>query len=542
MEILLSGITSIVLAFVSVYGSYAFLKAFQQRGYKKIGYLMWLYKDNGKYTSRKLNVTLLSVFSYILFLTLFGVFGFIWVSYLAFSFFVVFNIVYGHSQRKDERQKLEQTSRMKRLEGTLIVLNFAINWGLILFIQLLMMKMPSELWTFVGYSIVCLLTLVFPFLVIASDWIMYPIEKARRNHYKKVALAKLEKNKDVINIGITGSFGKTTVKNILGTILAEKYSVLITQKSYNTPMGIAKSLIEGYDGQEIFIAEMGARRKGEIKELAQFIPCKIGVITAVSRQHLEGFKTLDNIMDTKFELVENLREGGVMFFGGDNDGAVKLFERATCEKHMASVDKKIDGIAVSDMKVSNKGSSFVLTVGENMVEVSTRLLGKHNISNIVLAVSVANYLGLSIAQIKSGIEKIQSIPHRLELIESSNGVTVIDDSYNANPHGVKSACEVLKLFDGKKYVVTSGLVELGNMEKFENKSLGNNLANCTDGVILVGKQRALPIVEGLLENNYDKDNIRICDDIKEATEILSEILSVGDTVLFLNDLPDSYLA
>ncbi|MEG2002765.1 MAG: cyanophycin synthetase, partial [Clostridia bacterium] len=149
---------------------------------------------------------------------------------------------------------------------------------------------------------------------------------------------------------------------------------------------------------------------------------------------------------------------------------------------------------------------------------------------------------LNIDEIKSGIEKLQPIPHRLQLIDCANGVTVIDDSYNANPHGVKSACEVLALFDGKKIVVTSGLVELGNMENYENKSLGEHLSACASEVILIGAQRATPIVEGLLEQNYNKDKIHICGDLSAATEVLKEIAESGDTVLFLNDLPDSYLA
>ncbi|MEG2002621.1 MAG: Mur ligase family protein, partial [Clostridia bacterium] len=382
MDIFISGIISYILSVVSVYSSYAFLKAFQQRGYKKTGYLRWLYKDNGKYTSRRLNVTLFSVFSYILFLTLFGVFNFPLVSYLAFAFFVIFSVIYGHSQRKNERQKLDRTSRMKRLEATLVVVNFGVYWGLISLFGYIMEANPISLWNYIGYSGVCLLTIVFPFFVIISDWIMFPIEHLRREHYKKLALAKLSKNKDVINIGITGSFGKTTVKNILGTILAEKYSVLITANSYNTPMGISKSLIDSYVSQDIFVCEMGARRKGEIKELAEFIPCKIGVITSVSRQHLEGFKTLENILDTKFELVENLLPNGAMFFSGDNDGSIKLFDRAKCEKHMTSVNSEKEGISVTNIEVTKQGSKFTLKIGESTREVSTKLLGKHNISNI----------------------------------------------------------------------------------------------------------------------------------------------------------------
>ena len=535
-------LASILIAAIAVDSSYAFIKAFQQRGYSRRAYLDWVYKDGGKYSMRELNVALFSIFSYMLFITLFGVFHYALVAYIGLVFILGFNVLFHHSQVKVERQKLDNTSRVKRLKILLLVMMTVICIAFISLMNYLIFTLELEFFKIIGYSVLGLLPIIMPMMVALADFIVQPIEYGRRKHYKRISKEKLEKNEKLITIGITGSFGKTSVKNILATILSEKFSVLASPKSYNTPMGISKTILEDYSDQEIFIAEMGARHVGDIKELAKYIPCDIGVITSVSRQHLEGFKTLDNILDTKFELAQNLKKDGVMFYSGDNDGSKTLYERNQGEKHIISIASDNDGIiSASNFNISECGSTFVLTINGETKNVSTVLLGKHSISNILLAVKVANYLGLDNEQIAKGIEKIAPVPHRMQILKGVDGVTVIDDSYNANPHGAKAACEILKMFKTKKIVITSGLVELGNLEQLENKKLGENLATSTDEVILIGKNRVKPIVAGLITANYSEENIHIVDSLEDAMTILSQIMQNGTTVLFLNDLPDSYL-
>ena len=535
-------LASILIAAIAVDSSYAFIKAFQQRGYSRRAYLDWVYKDGGKYSMRELNVALFSIFSYMLFITLFGVFHYALVAYIGLVFILGFNVLFHHSQVKVERQKLDNTSRVKRLKILLLVMMTVICIAFISLMNYLIFTLELEFFKIIGYSVLGLLPIIMPMMVALADFIVQPIEHGRRKHYKRISKEKLEKNEKLITIGITGSFGKTSVKNILATILSEKFSVLASPKSYNTPMGISKTILEDYSDQEIFIAEMGARHVGDIKELAKYIPCDIGVITSVSRQHLEGFKTLDNILDTKFELAQNLKKDGVMFYSGDNDGSKTLYERNQGEKHIISIASDNDGIiSASNFNISECGSTFVLTINGETKNVSTVLLGKHSISNIMLAVKVANYLGLDNEQIAKGIEKIAPVPHRMQILKGVDGVTVIDDSYNANPHGAKAACEILKMFKTKKIVITSGLVELGNLEQLENKKLGENLATSTDEVILIGKNRVKPIVAGLITANYSEENIHIVDSLEDAMTILSQIMQNGTTVLFLNDLPDSYL-
>lgn len=533
--------SSIFLGVTIVVASYAFFKAFQQRGYKKTGYLKWLYKDDKKYMIRLTNISLLSFFAYLTFSFLFSAFNKVLVRYLGLCIFVFFMIYFRFSQEnKADRQNLDYTSRMKRLIVTTSIVASAIAYLILFFMRKFLNAVSNTVWEYIGFSPVIFISFLMPVLVIIADRINYPIEEYKRRKYKKLCKDRLSTNKDLITIGITGSYGKTTVKNIIGTILREKYSVLITPQSYNTPMGISKSVLSGYTGQEIFVCEMGARRKGDIAEICKFIPVDIGLITSVSRQHIESFKNFDNILDTKYELAENIKENGVMFFSADNDGSVTLYNRYDKEKFLVGISGQY-GIKVDDIKVTSGGSTFNLEIDEKKVFCKTVLLGEHNISNIVLAAGVAKFLGLTIEEIQKGIEKLQPISHRLQLVPNDKGINIIDDSYNANPHGVKAALKVLSLFEGRKFVITSGLIELKNLEKYENKKLGENLAKVADEVLLVGEQRAKPIIEGLTAGGFDKKNIHIYSHIVEAANSIKETCVVGDTVLFLNDLPDTYL-
>ncbi len=429
---------------------------------------------------------------------------------------------------------------MKSMMAVSFCLGTLIIFGIFSLLDFLMENEKCKIFDVLAFAPITILPLFFPYFIVLSDLILYPVEKSKRKYYTKKARAKLLTNPDVLCIGITGSFGKTTVKNILGTILSQKYDTFITPKSFNTPMGISKAILENYNNEKIFIAEMGARRRGEIKELAEFIPCDIGLITAVSRQHLEGFKNLNNILDTKFELAENLKEGGVCFYNGDNSCAEGLFERPQGEKVLCGL-KKPTAVKISNIEVSQNGSQFDIEIDNEKRSTSTILLGEHNISNIALCLEVALKLGLSIDEMAEGIKKIQAIPHRLELIRPKGAMTIIDDSYNANTVGVKSALAVLKLFENTKIVVTSGFVEMGNMELYENKKLGRRIGEVADKLIIVGARLSKEIAEGATQSGLSEDKIYVVGSLENVVEILKNVATTDSTILFMADFPDTYL-
>jgi UDP-N-acetylmuramoyl-tripeptide--D-alanyl-D-alanine ligase len=316
---------------------------------------------------------------------------------------------------------------------------------------------------------------------------------------------------------------------------------LATPESYNTPLGIALTVRNLDSSHDIFIAEMGARSKGDIKELANLVKAKYGVLTGINNQHLETFGSIENIKQTKYELFENLSQDGVGFFSSDSENTVELYGKFGGEKYLAGVDGEENLVTATDIKMDAKGMSFTLVIkGEKPVKCNTVLLGTHSVKNICLAAAVAYKIGLSPKEIAQGINRIQSVGHRLELVPNNKNIVIIDDSYNSNVDGVNAAMEVLDTFKGRKIVLTPGLVELGKMENVANLELGKILAEHADIVIVIGVHNAEMIINGLKEGGMEVENIKFAKTLNKGNELLNGIMKEGDVVLFENDLPDNY--
>lgn len=382
-----------------------------------------------------------------------------------------------------------------------------------------------------------------PYLALAAGHLMQPVERRVNLFFFNDARKVLEARKDLIKIGITGSYGKTSTKFILAAILGEKYSVLPTPSSFNTPMGLTKVIRTQLEPHhQVFIAEMGARHVGDIKELCDLVRPEYGVLTSVGEQHLETMGNIETIANTKFELIEGLKPGGAAFFGADDGGwCDRLFARARCEKYRAGLGSGYLSMYAEDITVGPLGSRFTLSDGEGgRVACETKLLGKHNIQNIVLSCAVAKRLGMTMEEIARGVSRAQPVEHRLQLLAGANGVTVIDDAFNANPSGAAAAFEVLQSFLGRHVVVTPGLVEQGEREEELNCRFGQQMGAVVDVAILVGPKRTKPIARGLLSVDFDENNLHIVSSLAEAQKVIAQIARPGDVILFENDLPDNY--
>ena len=387
--------------------------------------------------------------------------------------------------------------------------------------------------------------LVFPILlpiwVALCGLIAWPVEKAISEMYFRDAQSILQKRRDLIRIGITGSWGKTSVKFILGTILGEKFNTYITPASYNTPMGVTKAIRSGLEpGHRVFIAEMGARHVGDIKEMCRLVHPQMGIITSVGPQHLDTFHTIERIIKTKYELIEALPADGEAFFADDNGICRKLYEQTKIKKHLSGMDPRVNEVWAEDIQYNPEGSSFMLCKGSDKITCRTQLLGELNIQNILLCASVAFSLGLNLSQIARGISRIKPVDHRLQLIRHPGGLNVIDDSFNSNIQGARQAFQVLKQFPGKRIVITPGMVELGEQEYEMNRQFGTFMADCCDLAILVGKKRSEAIAGGLREKGYPDSAVLTVASLEDATDLLKKSAGAGDTVLFENDLPDNY--
>jgi UDP-N-acetylmuramoyl-tripeptide--D-alanyl-D-alanine ligase len=371
-----------------------------------------------------------------------------------------------------------------------------------------------------------------PILLLAANLSTAWYEEKRNCKFVKRAGQVLDE-KEIIRIGVVGSYGKTSVKNILKTILSEKYSVVATPESFNTPMGIAKTVCApDFDQKQIFIAEMGARKAGDIAELCNMVKPDYAVFTGVCEQHIQGFGSLENVWKEKSEILRC--------------GAKKVICGAGLKPYLERefFDKIGDTVLIDDEEFeADSGAAatvFKMRIFGEMVEMKTILLGKMAVENIRLAVYIALELGMTADEIARGVEKLQPIPHRLQLIENG-GVYILDDGYNCNPKGAEEAIAALKRFLGKKYIVTPGIVECGILEEKINGALGEKLAKAGfDKTILVGNTLVNAVKNGYEKAGGDTSALIKVETLQKAQDVLKGLLQEGDAVLFLNDLPDVY--
>lgn len=381
------------------------------------------------------------------------------------------------------------------------------------------------------------ISVAVPLFVFVFAGIIMPFEFLNNSRYIRIAKKRFEKSNAKI-IAITGSYAKTSVKTILAALLSQNFKVVCSEKNYNTPMGLALSCRNLTDETDIFIAEMGARHVGDIKKLVNICKPDIAVVTGICNQHLETFKSLDNVIAAKSEIFRELKNDGVVFFNGKNLYCQDMYEKCEKNKYLSFVGKD-RRVYASDVVYTENGTDFCLHINEQKAPCSTKLLGESAIENIVLCSMIADYLGISIEKIAKSIETLEYIPHRLEVIKA-NGITIIDDSYNGNEKGVSEAVTALTYFKGRKLVLVSGIVEMGENEENANYLLGERIASAADYVIMIDTKQSDNIYDGLINSGFDKKNIAKYAAVNDAIKDFNNVLFEGDNLLILSDLPSNY--
>lgn len=387
------------------------------------------------------------------------------------------------------------------------------------------------------------LTLLFgtisPALLLAGFYTLYPLEEKIRKYYITDAEKIVSSNTGLRVIGVTGSYGKTGTKFILERILSEKFNCLATPQSYNTTMGVVRTIREKLRPQtEIFICEMGAKNIGDIKEICDIVSPSLGIITAVGPQHLETFKSIDNVFSTKFELYDAVKaQNGNVYVNADSEALVSGIDDKDCITYGFSGEYSAQNVSYTP-----SGAEFTIKYKDIEIPVSTKLLGRHNVINITGAAAVALGLGISPEEIKFAVSHLAPTPHRLELKPFVNGSVMLDDAYNANPEGSLEAVNVLGRFDGmRKIIITPGLVELGKKEFEYNYNLGLAAARVCDIIIIVGKRSKEALSKGVEDQNFDTNNLFFADSFAHAVNICTRFTDNKTAVLVENDLPDNYL-
>ncbi|MBD5211277.1 MAG: UDP-N-acetylmuramoyl-tripeptide--D-alanyl-D-alanine ligase [Bacteroidales bacterium] len=430
------------------------------------------------------------------------------------------------------KKPLVVTKRVKRLYATIAVLDIAVA-------VLTGLLTDSVLYAAVA---VMALNVLSPVVMLIANVILRPVEKHINQGFYNEAKAILASMPDLKIIGVTGSYGKTSTKHYLNRILSEKYDVMITPGNFNTTLGVIRTIREYLKPyNEVFIVEMGAKQIGDIKEICDLVKPTIGIVTAVGEQHLESFKTVENVLRTKFELIDALPADGLAIVNNDfKMAAVRPVENVECKRYAIGNTENADYIA-EIKEVAPDGTTFVVKGDGKEYEFHTRLVGECNISNLTAAVIAALKLGVEEKKIAYAIEKIEQVEHRLNMKRTAGGVTIIDDAYNSNPTGSKMALDVLSAMkQGQRIIVTPGMVELGDRQYELNKELGAYAAGRADKIIVVGQYNKDALSEGLAEGGATEEQVLFAATFNEAQQLLSKILKRGDTVLYENDLPDTF--
>ena len=288
---------------------------------------------------------------------------------------------------------------------------------------------------------------------------------------------------------------------------------------------------------------MGAKQRGDIKEICDLVHPGIGIITAVGEQHLESFKSIENVQAPKFELVDALPAGGLAVLNDDFPYiSGRTVENAEAVRYAISASGGADYVA-TDIVYAPTGTDFTVKGPDGFtLKLHTRLVGECNISNLLAAVIVAIRLGVTAGEISYAVDRIEPVEHRLSMKRTPAGVTIIDDAFNSNPAGSKMALEVLKMMDtGKRIVITPGMIELGDRQNDLNMELGRTIAHCADIAIIVGEYNREALAGGIrAEGILPEGNIMEAATFTHAQQMLSSVVAPGDTVLYENDLPDTF--
>ncbi|MGH2501709.1 MAG: Mur ligase family protein, partial [Ktedonobacterales bacterium] len=327
---------------------------------------------------------------------------------------------------------------------------------------------------------------------------------------------------------------------------------LPTPKSYNTLMGVTRSINEYLTPRHrAFVVEMDAYDVGEIAAMCRLVDPTLALVTSVGPQHLERFGSVERIGDAMYELIAALPAGAPAIIYGGEALSARLADRAAQAGYRV-VRYGLEGddagpldVIAAAISVDERATRFTWRWGAEGLEqrVAIPLLGQHNILNVSAAIAAVHLLGLPVDEAARDALRLEPTPHRLQLLPNTGGMTIIDDSYNANPVGVRNGLEVLGQMRGRrKILITPGLVELGVVEEAENRRFGERAATVCDDVILVGARQTAPIAEGLRAGGLGAEHTYVVESLEEVQATLAHIAGPGDVALFANDLPDTYLA
>ena len=498
-------------------------------------YLKWVFKNSNDFLNVGIiSIILTAVCFFIFYESKGSVIGILIA--LVVSFFYESYKLYVKYKNEQTKKPLVVTKRVKRL-----IITTTILYLIPVVVSLFYYKNIQILWLLI--LILSIMVYLNRFIVFLANIINYPYERGVYHYYKHKAQSKLKSMPNLKIVGITGSYGKTSSKNILSDILNIKYNALPTPRNLNTYNGLIMTVNNHMDKfTDIFIAEMGAYVKGEIKGLCNLVHPKYGILTTIGTAHLESFGSEENIQTGKFELIESLPSDGIAILNGDDPKQVSYNLKNKVKTIWIGINNEDVDVLATDIKCNSKGTTFKVKFKslDERYDFQTKLLGNHNVYNILAAIALGYEFGISIKDLQQSVKSVRPVEHRLELKRLGN-FYMIDDAYNSNPVGAKNATIVLGMMPGIKVVVTPGMIELADKEDEYNKEFGRQIADVADYAVLIGEKHTKPIYDGLIEKGFDKDHIIVYNDVRDAYTFINTLTGKKDVyALFENDLPDTY--
>jgi UDP-N-acetylmuramoyl-tripeptide--D-alanyl-D-alanine ligase len=431
------------------------------------------------------------------------------------------------------------TPRAKRLFTLALVPSGLVAFGTLAFAAAGIRALPLSILLLIAW----LLLSLSPYVLLAANLMLAPVERAINRRYVKAAKLTLRRVRP-LRIGITGSYGKTSTKFCVDAVLSADRLTLVTPASFNSYLGVVRTINEHLRPEhKAFVAEMGMFRRRDIAELCELVSPQIGVITAIGPMHLERLGSIEQIEAAKAELMEALPADGRLITNGDDPRCLAIADKARCPVTLFAIDNAAAEVRASGIAfVAGHTELDIALSGKQVIHVSAQLLGRHNVYNMLAAAAVGEALCVPSQTIASALSTVKPPQHRLSPIRNdAAGVIVIDDAYNSNPDGAAAALEVLSQHEAsRRLLVTPGMVELGDLEHELNRQFGEQAAAVCDVVVLVGAKRTKPILEGLLSGGIAEQDVHVVADLDEATSLLGQIRRYGDVILFENDLPDTY--
>lgn len=334
-----------------------------------------------------------------------------------------------------------------------------------------------------------------------------------------LASQKLKRLK-IKSIGITGSFGKTSTKYFLQQILSSDYKVYSTPGSINTDIGISTHIINSLNSDfSIFIAEMGAYRKGEIKKIVKIIKPQIAVITGIGNQHLELFGSVENLLSAKFELIEYIKPNSYAVFNNNKntDTLIQMSSRLNLNIIKSDINKDIKFITQTKNYIV-----FQCRIYKRWSKLKVFLAGVQNLENLLLAIKVAEILKIKEKNIKKTILELKPPPKTMKIVVSSKKLTIIDDTFNVNYEGIQASLNYLKLFKGKKIIFMNPIIELGVQAQFIHRKIGELISSVCDYVVTTNINYNTEILNGM-NNSKKNKTIFLSAELSTVERIKSEL-------------------